>query len=238
MGLLDVLTQVGAVVVALHLVALVVVVGPKQLWTLRCGLRTKLRTIGPSLGVLVTVLLANGVVRNVGVELSWIIGLNITGGIHAVEGRFVAHLQSLATPPLTAYFGFVYVFGYVFLLTFPLVAYLVLADTRPLHTLVVAYVVNYGLGLVCYVVFVSYGPRNFMPELVSSLLYNSWPQSQLLTSQVNVNTNVFPSLHTSLSATVGLLAYRYRERFPAGFRSQPCSRSPSLSPRCTSESTG
>ncbi|MEA5386243.1 phosphatase PAP2 family protein [Haloarculaceae archaeon H-GB11] len=238
MGLLDVLTQVGAVVVALHLVALVVVVGPKRLWTLRCGLRTKLRTIGPSLGVLVTVLLANGVVRNVGVELSWIIGLNITGGIHAVEGRFVAHLQSLATPPLTAYFGFVYVFGYVFLLTFPLVAYLVLADTRPLHTLVVAYVVNYGLGLVCYVVFVSYGPRNFMPELVSSLLYNSWPQSQLLTSQVNVNTNVFPSLHTSLSATVGLLAYRYRERFPAGSRSQPCSRSPSLSPRCTSESTG
>jgi membrane-associated phospholipid phosphatase len=107
-----------------------------------------------------------------------------------------------------------YIFGYVFLLTFPLLAYLLHADERPLRTLLFAYVVNYGVGLVCYVLFVTYGPRNFMPELVDSLLYTAWPEAQLLTSRVNRNTNVFPSLHASLSVTVALIAVRFREVYP------------------------
>jgi membrane-associated phospholipid phosphatase len=53
-----------------------------------------------------------------------------------------------------------------------------------------------------------------MPELVESLLVSGWPQSTQLTSEVNVNTNVFPSLHTSLSVTVALLAYRTRRIYP------------------------
>ena len=214
MSLASVLAQVGAVVVALQLLALAVVVGRDGLSNASTNLRTNLRVVAPTLAVLVAVLAVNGVVRDVGVELSWLIGVNVTGSIHAVEGQFVASLQSFATPWLTAYFGGVYVFGYIFLLTFPIVAYLVRADSRPLQTLLVAYAVNYGLGLVCYVVFISYGPRNFMPELVDSLLYTSWPQSQLLTSRVNRNTNVFPSLHTSLSITVALVGYRYREASP------------------------
>jgi len=91
------------------------------------------------------------------------------------------------------------------------VLYVIHQGPVPLKVTLLAYILNYGVGLVCYVVFVTYGPRNFMPEAVSSLLYTSWPQSQLLTSEVNVNTNVFPSLHTSLSASVAFLAYRYRD---------------------------
>jgi len=72
----------------------------------------------------------------------------------------------------------------------------------------------YGIGVLCYVVFIAYGPRNLMPEMVESLLYTSWPQSQLLMTQVNTNTNVFPSLHASLSLTVAALAYRTREVYP------------------------
>jgi len=214
MSLASVLAQVGAVVVALHLLALVVVVGRDGLVDAPAHLRSNLRAVAPTVAVLAVVLAVNGAVRDVGVELSWLIGVNVTGYIHAVEGQFVAALQSVATPELTAYFGGVYVFGYTFLLTFPIVAYLVCADSRPLRTLLVAYAVNYGLGLVCYVLLISYGPRNFMPELVDSLLYTSWPQSQLLTGRVNRNTNVFPSLHTSLSVTVALVGYRYREMYP------------------------
>lgn len=210
MTLLDVVVQVVAVVACLHALGLYAVVRVDDRRTALRTVRGNLRRVAPTAVLLGAVLGVNGIIRNTGVELSWLIGVNITGWIHAFEGGFVAWLQSLATPVLTAYFSFVYVFGYVFLLTFPLLVYALHEEPAPLRVTLVAYTLNYTLGLVCYVLFVAYGPRNFMPELVESLLYTSWPQAQLLTSQVNVNTNVFPSLHTSLSVTVALIATRFR----------------------------
>lgn len=207
--LFTLLFQVVVVVLLLHLLSLPVFVSARHGSTVDV-IQQNVRTVAPTGVVLGGILAANGLVRDMGVELSWLIGINITGYIHAVEGAFVARVQSLATPALTMYFSFVYVFGYVFLLTFPFVLYVLHEDHRPLYATLVAFILNYGLGLVCYVVFVSYGPRNFMPEMVGSLLYTSWPRAQLLTSQVNANTNVFPSLHTSLSVTVAFLAYRFR----------------------------
>lgn len=214
MALVDVLTQVFTVVLALFAVALYVVVGSTRI---RAGIRNVRRNLEATAFTVVTlgvVLVANGIVRDVGIELSWLIGVNVTGYIHAIEGNVVPALQSMANPTLTAFFGFVYIFGYTFLLTFPFAAYLVHDEDHYLHELVVAYIVNYGVGLVCYIVFIAYGPRNFLPDLVDPLLYTHWPQAQLLTSKVNTNTNVFPSLHTSLSITVALLAYRTRAHFP------------------------
>jgi membrane-associated phospholipid phosphatase len=214
MALATVLAQVAAGVVALHLLGLAAVVGRDGLAGAPGRVRANLRAVAPTLGLLVVVLAVNGAVRDVGVEISWLIGVNITGAIHALEGGFVAWVQSFAAPPLTTYFSAVYVFGYAFLLTFPVVAYLACRSDRPVRTLLVAYAVNYALGLVCYVLFVSYGPRNVTPEAVDSLLYAHWPQAQLLTGRVNRNTNVFPSLHTSLSVTVALVAYRFRDIYP------------------------
>jgi membrane-associated phospholipid phosphatase len=214
MTLLELVTNLGVVVAALLALSTLVVVGPSGLRRCHRTVRANLRTAWPTLGVLAVVLAVNSVVRRVGIELSWLIGVNVTGYIHGVEGALVAHLQSLASPPLTAYFASVYVFGYAFLLTFPLVAYVLSDDPEPLRTTLLAYVLNYGIGLLCYVVFVAYGPRNFMPELVDPLLYQQWPKSQLLVSEVNTNTNVFPSLHASLSVTVALLAYRFRAVYP------------------------
>ncbi|MEF8856139.1 MAG: phosphatase PAP2 family protein [Haloplanus sp.] len=213
MVLLLAVLQVAAVVVALHVLCLFVV-RPSETATALRNARRNAREAAPMWIGLGAILAVNGVVRDAGVELSWLIGVNVTRAIHALEGSFVATIQSFATPPLTAYFSFVYVFGYVFLLTFPLVAYAIHDDVRPLRTTLVAYSLNYVIGLGCYVLFVAYGPRNFMPDLVEPLLYVSWPHSQLLVSQVNANTNVFPSLHTSLSVTVALVAYRFRALYP------------------------
>ena len=214
MSLLTVLSNVVAVVLLLHLVSLGAFRGLVGDGVRRGSIRENVRAVGPTAAVLGALLLANGTVRDVGVHLSWLIGINVTGAIHAIEGAFVADLQSFASPPLTAYFSFVYVFGYVFLLTFPIVLYALHDEPGPLSATLVAYSLNYGIGLLCYVLFVAYGPRNFMPGAVESLLFTNWPDVQLLTSQVNENTNVFPSLHTSLSATVALLSYRYRSAAP------------------------
>jgi len=212
--LLRVASEVVAVVAVLLAVGLYAFAPHRDARAALATARANARRVGPTAAVLAVVLLANGVIRDAGVQLSWLVGVNVTGGIYAVEGEFVATVQSFATPELTAFLSFVYVFGYAFLVTFPLALYALYDDTTPLRTTLVAYSLNYGLGLVCYVVFIAYGPRNFMPELVSSLLYTTWPQSQLLTSQVNANTNVFPSLHASLSATVALVAYRFQGRHP------------------------
>lgn len=214
MALLDVLLKVVTAVVILVAASLLVVAGGNRVRLGPQNVRENLGRTGTAVVVLAIVLAANSVVRKAGLDLSWIIGVNITGYIHAIEGNFVPFVQSLATPTLTLYFSVVYVVGYAFLLTFPFVAYLLLEDATPFRELVTAYIVNYGLGLVAYVLFVAYGPRNFLPDLVDSLLYTFWPQSQLITSEVNSNTNVFPSLHASLSATVALLAYRTRNIYP------------------------
>jgi len=159
------------------------------------------------------VLVLNRVARVYGPRLSWLIDLNITSLIHDIEGNTVVVIQAVASPELTAVFGFVYVYGYTFLLVFPIVAYFVLEDQRPLQWTLVAYILNYAIGVVLYTLFVAYGPRNLMPDLVEPLLFEDYPSTKLLMSQVNNNTNVFPSLHASLATSVALLAWRTRDAY-------------------------
>jgi membrane-associated phospholipid phosphatase len=213
--LLQVLGVVLTGVVAITIPATWGIVGRQRLQTTARTLRPRLREAAPALGVLLGALLVNKYARDVVPELSWLVGVNVTGLIYRLEGTAVAHLQSLATPALTGYFSAVYLVGYVFLLVFPFIAYLALPNLRPLKSLSIAYVLNYTIGLVCYLVFIAYGPRNLLPGAVDPLLYGTFPQTQILTSEVNVNTNVFPSLHTSLSTTVATFAWWTRDQYPA-----------------------
>ena len=212
MGVVAVFLEVVAVLALALSVSLTVVVGPDRLRVAAGELPARLRMAVRPVGLLLAVLLLNSVVRNTGVELSWILGYNITRLLYTIEGTVVATLQSAVPGWLTLYFGYVYVYGYVFLLVFPLLAGLFAAERRYLRHTAAAYTVNYAVGMCCYLLFVSYGPRNY--AIVEPLLFDTLPRFQLLTSEVNANTNVFPSLHTSLSLTVALLAIRDHETFP------------------------
>ncbi|MFP8954233.1 phosphatase PAP2 family protein [Natrialbaceae archaeon A-arb3/5] len=213
----QVLVQLTVVVALLILASIAVFVGRYRLRETRVEWRARIRDAAPITVLLATVLLFNSVARQLVPELSWMIGWNLTWAIYDIEGQFILWLQSFETTAITAYFSFIYIYGYVFLLVFPLVAYFALSNTRPLRELLAAYTLNYALGLVLYVFVIAYGPRNMMPELVDALLYDTYPRYQHLTRQVNRNTNVFPSLHTSLAATVTFLAYRTREVYPKWF---------------------
>ncbi|WP_049972926.1 phosphatase PAP2 family protein [Haladaptatus cibarius] len=195
-------------------IATMLFVGREGLERAREQFRERIISVYPYLVLLIGVLGVNKVAREFGPELSWLIDWNITGLIHAIEGDFVGKIQAIATPELTAYFSFMYIYGYVFLLVFPFIAYFALPDDGPLKETAITYALNYGLGLVCYILFISYGPRNLIPDVVNPLLYSTYPQSQILTGEVNANTNVFPSLHTSLSVSAAILAYRTREAYP------------------------
>jgi membrane-associated phospholipid phosphatase len=212
MTLVTLLGWVGGVTLALVGLSLAVIVGRGPVVGFYRDPFGKLRRIAPYVVFLAVALLVTSVVRRYGPDLSWLIGFQIGGDIYAIEGNFVEWLQTLGNPTVTGYFALVYIYGYVYLLVFPFLAYALLEDLRSFRVLIMAYVLNYVLGLVCYILFIAYGPRNFL--VGESLLYQAWPQSQLLTSTVNVNTNVFPSLHASLSMTVAIIALRTRDAYP------------------------
>ncbi|GAB3665159.1 phosphatase PAP2 family protein [Halopiger thermotolerans] len=214
--LTQVLTQLTAVVAALLLLSVAVFVGRRRLRTTLREWRERVRAILPVTAVLAAVLIGSSDLRILSPEIAWILGWNLTGPIYDLEGEFILWLQSFATPAATTFFSVIYIYGYVFLLVFPVIAYFALSDTRPLRELLAAYTLNYALGLACYILFISYGPRNIIPE-VTALLYDTYPQYQHLTREVNRNTNVFPSLHASLSGTVALMAYRTRQVYPKWF---------------------
>ncbi|WP_306057387.1 phosphatase PAP2 family protein [Natronococcus wangiae] len=211
--LVQVLVQLVIVVTLMILAGLGLFVGRYRLRETRVEWKDRVRAATPVTVVLAAVLLGNSVAREVVPDLSWIIDWNPTWQIYEIEGRFIFWLQSYETAALTSYFSFIYIYGYVFLLVFPVVAYFALSNTRPLRELLTAYTLNYALGLLLYVFVIAYGPRNVMPE-VQALLYDTYPQYQHLTREVNRNTNVFPSLHTSLAATVAILAHRTRGVYP------------------------
>ncbi|QLG63591.1 phosphatase PAP2 family protein [Halorarum salinum] len=213
--LTTVLLQVVVVVTVLCIGGAAMLVRGGRLELLRRDGRARVHEVAPAFVALGAALAVNAVVRDHVPKVAWLVGVNITGYIHAIEGGFVPWLQTFATPAATAYFSATYVFGYTFVLVFPLLAYLLHPDPRHLRELAVAYGLNYVIGLVCYAVFVAYGPRNLLADQVEPLLYSTYPQYMELVAQVNTNTNVFPSLHTSLSLTVAAFAVRTRDTYPA-----------------------
>lgn len=149
-------------------------------------------------------------------RLSEAIGLDVTPWLYGLEGEFVAHLQALVPAAMVPLVSAVYVIGFAVLLVAPLVVYFFAALDR-LKALIVAYAVNYGVGFVCYTLLIAYGPRTYLDGQVVGLMFERFPAVRHLTGAVSVSSNVFPSLHTSLSVTVLLFAWRTRRRFPALF---------------------
>ncbi|PCR89562.1 phosphatase PAP2 family protein [Natrinema ejinorense] len=216
--LAEVLTQLVIVIGLLLPISIAVFIGRERLVRTHAEWRSRLRTSAPTIAVLLVVLLINRVARQRAPRLSREIGRHLTATFYNIEGEFILIFQSIANPETTAYFSSIYVYGYTFLLIFPIILYFTLSDTRIFRRLLTAYALNYAIGLVLYILVIAYGPRNVMPsEVAETMLYDTNPQYQYLTREVNSNTNVFPSLHTSLSATVATFAAITRSTFPKWF---------------------
>ena len=212
--LIEVLATLVAVVVPLIIIATVWIVPRERLQTVRIDYRSRTVAIVPFILILGGVLAFNARFRSIAHDISWWLGFEITHIIVRIEGDTVARFQEvIGGDTILFYFSFMYVYGYVFLLVFPLVAYFFLDDLSVFKGLTVAYTLNYAIGFILYTLFVAFGPRNIIPELIGQSMHTFYPQLQLLSSAVNEYTNVFPSLHTSLSATVMLFAWYTRDLY-------------------------
>ncbi len=220
MALVGVVIELAVVVATMLLGATLVIVGPRQFVDALSEFRWRVRACTLPLAVLAVVLGLRWMTQDVVPRLSWrVLGHNVTPQIFSLEQTVfgtnpVAVLQSYQSPEITAVFAFIYLYGYAFVLIFPFIAYFALEKMDDFSTLVLAFTANYAIGLVCYVLFIAYGPRNLDPVLFEGLLYDAVPRAYYLTNTVNENTNVFPSLHTSLSMTVFFLAWHTREKYP------------------------
>ncbi|WP_049923241.1 phosphatase PAP2 family protein [Halopiger djelfimassiliensis] len=220
MAFAGIVLKLALVVATMLVTATLVIVGPRRITAALREFRWRLEMCFLPLVALALVLTLRWSTGDIVVRIERrILGNNITPHLFELERTLfpanpVAVLQSFQSPELTSVFVFVYIYGYAFLLLFPIIAYFALDEMDDLESLLLAFTVNYALGLVCYVLFISYGPRNFDPLLFDGLLYDVFPRAGMLTTQVNQNTNVFPSLHTSLSMTVFFLAWLTRDKYP------------------------
>lgn len=209
---------VTALIVAPALVTTCAVcVEPRRVRRAARELDTRLVDVAPYLGAVVLLSAVKHATSETSQRLSEAVGLEITDELYAVEGTFVAHLQHAAPAESYPFFSAMYMFGFPYLLAAPAVLYFLLPSRRYFKRLVVAYVLNHLVGLVAYTLFVAYGPRNWAPAGVDGILYRLYPWTQELTAAVSSNTNVFPSLHTSLSVVALLFAWRTRRTYPRWF---------------------
>ena len=215
MALLEVTAATGLLVVVGTVATVLLCIGPGQVSRAMTNLDGRIREVAPYLGVAVALLGAKQITQGYRLRFSRALDWNITDELYALEGGFVATLQGLTPEATLEFFTVIYMAGFPFLLVAAPVTYLLSAGSgqRYLKELLVAYMLNYAIGTVCYTLFISYGPRNYL-DSVSGLMYQVYPQTQDLTAAVASNTNVFPSLHTSLSVAVLAVAWRSRGKHP------------------------
>ena len=218
MALANVLLELVLIVATMLVTATLVIVGPRAIVAAVRDVRWRLDQCLLPFAALAAVLLVRWSTQDVVQRLErGVLRNNITPYLFEIDRALfdpVAVLQSFQTEALTSFFVFVYIYGYAFLILFPFVAYFALEEMEELSTLVLAVIANYGIGLIFYTLFIAFGPRNVDPLVFEGLLYDAFPQSRELTNEINRNTNVFPSLHTSLAMTMFFLAWVTREKYP------------------------
>ncbi|KDE60602.1 phosphatidylglycerophosphatase [Halostagnicola sp. A56] len=210
----EVLTEVFIVVVTMLAIAIPLIIGFDRIRTTWYEWRSRIRTSLPVIALLVVVMLFNRYGRQTLTAMSREYGVDMTTVFYELEGDFITVFQAFDYTILIQFFSFIYIYAYVFLLVFPVLAYFALSDNRPFRQLLTAYALNYSIGVLIYFLVIAFGPRNVMPELFDTVLYDFQPRYQHLTREVNDYRNVFPSLHTSMAVTVGIFALRTRDEYP------------------------
>ena len=188
----------------------------QQLLQARVEFGQRLRSVAPYLGAAALFFLIKRGTHEQSVELSKSIGWDITDELYAIEGNFVAVMQDVIPEAAIEFFSVMYMFGFPYLLVTAPILYFLLSSQRHLKELLIAYLLNYVIGAICYTLFIAYGPRNHLSS-VDGLMYQFYPQTQDLTAAVSANTDVFPSLHTSLAVVVLVFAWRSRKEYPRWF---------------------
>jgi membrane-associated phospholipid phosphatase len=174
------------------------------------------------LGALLAILVLNRLYLALGIDercTAWVVarrGTDFATLIHRhIEGDAVAHLQrAVAWLPLTWLLGYVYVVAFPCLVFVAVLVFDHRRDGRGLALVLAAYLLNFALVLPLYVcvpvreAFVYYQELGLREPAVRLLLDDISPAIMAGYRSMSGVDNCFPSFHTSLAATLALVAWR------------------------------
>lgn len=175
----------------------------KALWTSRSFLFAVV--------ALILILMVNG--WELTIE-SWLnINWDFTANIHRLEGQFVYSVQQIFNHPLiTQIVSFFYIVVFQALIVGSLAIYTANGNMRMAHAVCYAVMINYIVAIPFYLFFPVNEVWSYPPAGVKFRMLDVFPGFEESYRSFSGLDNCFPSLHTSISVTVALLASQSRNR--------------------------
>lgn len=144
------------------------------------------------------------------------IGINFTPFFYQLEGNVIHVIQNhLEAPGLTATLTFFYVIVFTSLLVASLFVYDHLNDRRLLYTFLYAVILNYTIAIPFYLFFPVLETWVYHPQ-VKFLIPEVYPNFEQEYRTMSGLDNCFPSVHTSLSVTMAIIALRTKNKWFSG----------------------
>ncbi|GIQ70137.1 hypothetical protein XYCOK13_29610 [Xylanibacillus composti] len=138
---------------------------------------------------------------------------DFTASFYKLEGNFVYLVQSIFEHPwLTAYTSFFYVVVFSAILMASMVIYSFQRNDTLFYALCYAIMLNYMIAIPFYLFFPVKEVWAFPPIEVRFLMIDVFPTFETTYRNLSGLDNCFPSLHTSLSVTLAILATRSGSR--------------------------
>ncbi|RZN62919.1 phosphatase PAP2 family protein [Methanonatronarchaeum sp. AMET6-2] len=154
---------------------------------------------------LILVFLINTIQNRVLSDLGMEYGFDLTPFIYGVEGNITLIAQQIIDPLLTGYMFFTYVFIYIFLIVFSISLYVYCDAIKEVKATVLAYLINYMVALPFFLFLPVYEAWMVVDGLAPLLFSVNFPANDFIIWVNGVN-NCMPSLHTSISITVAVIA--------------------------------
>lgn len=147
------------------------------------------------------------------IEQKMHLNADYTPFIFGLEGRFVHTLQELFYSPwLTPIIVFFYIFMLQSVLAASLGVYLLDKNRVMLYATCYAIIINYALAIPFYLYFPVNEVWSYAPAAVKFTMLDVFPRFEQEYRPLSGLNNCFPSLHTSISVTMALLAFRSGNR--------------------------
>jgi len=136
-----------------------------------------------------------------------------TSFIFGIEGHFVQAFQQFFNSPwLTPIIVFFYIFMLQGVLAASLGVYLLDKNRVMLYATCYAVIINYALAIPFYLYFPVNEVWSYVPAGVKFTMLDVFPNFEQEYRPLSGLNNCFPSLHTSISVTMALLAFRSGNR--------------------------
>ncbi|MCM3289040.1 phosphatase PAP2 family protein [Paenibacillus sp. MER 180] len=136
-------------------------------------------------------------------QINW----DFTSNIHQLEGQFVYSVQQIFNHPLlTQFVSFFYIVVFQALIVASLGIYTTNGNIRMAHAVCYAIMINYIVAIPFYLFFPVNEVWSYAPAGVSFRMLEVFPNFEEQYRALSGLDNCFPSLHTSISVTVALLA--------------------------------